>query len=104
MAVWICLNFTKPSPATNRSVTVSITNIRLAMNYSSSTSTSNGPCGNRHPSAANVQQHSAIHAMAVAGLLSEKRGRVILGPHGDEAIVAAQPPAARVPVEPASHV
>src|SRR5207302_9996416 len=104
MAVWICLNFTKPSPATNRSVTVSITNIRLAMNYSSSTSKSNWISGNRHPSAADVQEHAAVDAMAVAGFLPDEGGRVALGLHRDEAIVAAQSPAARVPVQPASDV
>src|SRR2546423_13301206 len=88
MAVWICLNFTKPSPATNRSVTVSITNIRLAMCVLS----------------AHVQQHAAVDAMAVAGLLSEERGRVVLRFQRDEAVVAAQAPAAGVPVPPPPDV
>src|SRR6185503_17260946 len=88
MAVWICLNFTKPRPATNRSVTVSITNIRLAMNYSSSTDRSKGIREKRHPSAPDVQQHAAVDAMPVTGLLAEERGRVILGLRGDYRFIA----------------
>src|SRR5258705_2119302 len=96
MAVWICLNFTKPRPATNRSVTVSITNIRLAMNYSSST--------NRHASAPDVQEHAAVDAMPVARLLAEERRRVVFRLQRDEAVVAAQSPAAGVPVDAAPDV
>src|SRR5207237_8665159 len=89
MAVWICLNFTKPRPPTIRSVRVSITNIRLAIDLSL-------------PS--NVQQHAAVDAMPIPRLLPEERGRVVFLLHGDEAVVAAQSPASRVPVDAAANV
>src|ERR1041385_6802673 len=91
MVVWICLNFTKPSAPTNSSVKVSIRTIRLAMNVTSSTSL-------------DVQQHAAVEAMAVAGLLSEERRPVILRLHRDVAIVTTHPPSMRVPAHAAADV
>src|SRR6266550_5431022 len=86
MAVWICLNFTKPRAPTNNSIRVSITNIRLAM------------------SSPDVQQHPAVDPMSVARLLPEECGRVVLRPDRDEAVVPAQTPASGVPVHTAADV
>src|SRR5436190_14337985 len=104
MAVWICLNLTNPSPATNRNVSVSTTNIRLAMNYSSSTSSSNGTFENRHLSAPEVQQHTAVDAVVVARFLSEERRRVVLALDRDKSVIAPQAPAAGVPADEAADL
>src|SRR5215813_11069817 len=103
MAVWICLNFTKPSAPTNRSVRVSIINIRLAMNFSSSTWTVERDAS-RSTLPADVQQHAAINAVAVPGLLAEKGGCVVLTLQRDESVITPQPPAARVPAHAAADV
>src|SRR5687767_12849561 len=92
MAVWICWNFTKPSPVRNSPVTASITIIRLAMS---------------NPllcSAADVQEHPAVDAVPVPVFLSEEGRRLVLRPDGDEAVVAAQAPSAGVPVHAAADV
>src|SRR5262245_39120541 len=103
MAVWICLNFTKPRAPTKRSVRVSITNIRLAMNFWSSTltveqdaSTSTLP--------ADVQQDPAINPMAVPRFLSEERRCIVLSLQRDKAVVTPQSPPPGVPADATADV
>src|SRR5688572_328334 len=98
MAVWICWNFTKPSPATNSSVTVNIAIIRFAI---CSTSTLKLPTPNSQlptpnsqppflvwelgiggwassPSLPDIQQHAPVHPVPVPRLLPEEGRRVVL--------------------------
>src|SRR6185503_10037020 len=49
-------------------------------------------------SAHDVENDAAVDAVSVPRFLSEERRRIILGLHRDEAIVAAQTPAAGVPL------
>src|SRR5215475_4136729 len=78
-----CFTFTKPNPATIANVTVSMTIIRFNMTTS--------PYG--------VDHDASVHAIAVSRVLSEKARRLVLRAHRDEAVVAADPPAAAA-VEP----
>src|SRR5678815_4674640 len=103
MAVWICLNFTKPRAPTNRSVRVSITNIRLAMNFSSSTFTVERDAP-ESTLPTNVQQHTAIDAMAVPGLLAEESWCVVLTFQRDKSVVTPQAPPSGVPADAAANV
>src|SRR5262245_14895789 len=103
MAVWICLNFTKPRAPTNRSVRVSITNIRLAMDFSSSTFTVERDAP-ESTSPADVQQHPAVDSMAVSGLLSEEGWRVVFTLQRDESVVTPQSPPSRIPAHAAADV
>src|SRR5262245_61207377 len=52
----------------------------------------------------NIEDDSAIDAMAVPGLLSPECRRIVLGLHRDEAVVTAQTPAAAVPLHAAADV
>src|SRR5262245_33358695 len=106
MAVWICLNFTKPSAPMKSSVRVSITNIRLAMNFSSSTFTveRDEPGSTVRLSPADVQQHTAIDSMAISRFLSEERRCVVLGLQRDESVVTSQSPPPCVPAHAAADV
>src|SRR5687768_11691974 len=96
MAVWICWNLTKPSPATITSVTVSITIIRFNIWYSDPSFVS--------LLLPDVQQHTGINPVAVSLFLAEERRRVVLRVHRDEAVVATQAPAARMPGDAAAEV
>src|SRR6185503_5502632 len=103
MAVWICLNYTKPRAPTKRSVRVSITNIRLAMNFSSSTFTVEwGAPRSTLPS--NVQQHPAVNSMAVPGLLPEERRCVLFRSQRDKSVITPQSPPSGVPAHAATDV
>src|SRR6185503_4548278 len=118
MAVWICLNFTKPRAPTNRSVRVSITNIRLAMNFSSSTfrverdapeSTLRRAQGRPEPRRgatlpADVQQDTAVNPMTVPRLLSEKCRSFIPRLQRDKSVVTPQSPPSGVPAHAAADV
>src|SRR5215475_926794 len=103
MAVWICLNFTKPRAPTKTSVKVSITNIRLAMNFSSSTFTVERDAS-RSTLPADVQQHTAVDSMAIPRFLSEERRCVVLRFQRDEAVVTPQSPSPRVPAHAAADI
>src|ERR1051325_12134085 len=102
MAVWICLNFTKPSPPTKSSVRVSIRTIRLAMSVSSSSYLIEKRVA--ESTSADVQQHAAVDAVAVARLLAEERRRVVLRLDRREPVITTQSPAPRVPVHAAADV
>src|SRR5688500_6785645 len=111
MAVWICWNLTKPSPATITSVTVSITIIRFNilssfLRFHRSTvppfqGTDPGTMERRNAGTAesltDIHHHSRVKPMAVSLFLAEERRRVVLRLHRDEAVVATQAPAARMP-------
>src|SRR4029453_5299313 len=103
MAVWICLNFTKPRAPTNRSVRVSITNIRLAMNFSSSTFTVERDAP-ESTSPANVQQHTAVDPMAIPCFLSEEGWRVVFTLQRDKPVVPPQSPPSGVPAHAAADI
>ena len=53
-----------------------------------------------------VDDHRAIHAMTVARVLAKERRRRIVRAHGDETVVASQPPppVRRVPLQAAADV
>src|SRR5215467_15918823 len=78
-----CFTFTKPSPATIANVVTSMAIIRFHIETS--------PNG--------VDDHAAVNAIAVSRVLSEKARRVVFRSHRDEAVVAADAPAAAA-VEP----
>src|SRR6185369_2124523 len=103
MAVWICLNFTKPRAPTNSSVRVSITNIRLAMDLSSSTFTVEGGVP-ESTSPPNVQQHPAVNSMPVPGLLPEERRCVLFRFQRDKSVITPQSPPSGVPAHAAANV
>src|SRR5262249_19543612 len=46
----------------------------------------------------------SVDTVTVSRLFSKERGRVVLGLHGDEPVVAAEPPAPGVPLHPAADV
>src|SRR5688572_32356271 len=51
-----------------------------------------------------VENRTAVDAVAVSRLLSEEHRRIVLGLHRDEAIVAAQTPAAGIPLHTSADV
>src|SRR4029450_9998019 len=106
MAVWICLNFTNPSAPMKSSVRVSITNIRLAMNFSSSTFTveRDEPGSTSRLSPADVQQHTAVDSMAISRFLPEERRCVVLRFQRDKSVVTPQSPPPCVPAHAAADV
>src|SRR5262245_37431820 len=103
MAVWICLNFTKPRAPTNSSVRVSITNIRLAMNLTSSTLPVEGGVP-ESTSPTDVQQHPAVNSMPVPGLLPEERRCVVFRFQRDKSVITPQSPPSGVPAHAAANV
>src|SRR5262245_40143938 len=62
------------------------------------------PQAGTSPLTHDIEDDSAIDAVAVPGLLSRARWRIVLGLHRDEAVVTAQAPAAAVPLHAATHV
>src|SRR5262245_4882451 len=62
------------------------------------------PQAGTSPSTHDIEDDSAVDAVAVPGLLSPERRRIVLGLHRDEAVVAAQTPAAAVPLHAATDV
>src|SRR6266542_4143492 len=55
-------------------------------------------------SATGIQNQPGIHAVAVPRLSAEERGRIVLGPNRDKAIVAADAPPPRVPRDAAADI
>src|SRR5436190_6043899 len=101
MAVSICLNFTKPNALTKSSVSVSITNIRIAMNLCPPLVTVDATFPGLP---ANVQEHPAVDSVPISGLLAEKGWCVVLRLQRDKSVITPQAPAPRVPAHAASDI
>src|SRR5687767_825776 len=107
MAVWICWNFTNPSAATSPSVAVNITIIRFAicaLHFLAERRLPETAAAPPIASLTDIEQDAAVYAVPVSCFLAEERRSVVLGLNGDEAVIAAQAPAARVPVQTTAKV
>src|SRR5262245_57935722 len=58
----------------------------------------------RSRSTRDVENDSAVHAMAIARVRSPERRRIVLALHGDEPVIAAKTPAPAVPLDAATDV